>query len=95
MLGITSEPTIAKWELLRLGDRFDGILFSDIDVDVLPPSVGLQPLVREWTTRLPRLVARARARGTGMQRPLHLLGFADVRAHSHTCACSRRPHRLT
>ena len=61
------EPTIFKWELMRLGSKYDAILFSDIDVDLLPSAVDTAMAANEWMVRLPRVFAHARER----QPPLH------------------------
>ena len=53
-------PTLYKWELMRLGVDYDAILFTDIDVDVLPPSMRPRVVAEEWLHMLPKLVRQRR-----------------------------------
>ena len=67
------ETTLWKWELLRLGHRYDAVLHTDVDTDILPsPGPSAAQVAAEWVRELPPLVARSR-RGR-----LRLLGFADI-----------------
>ena len=51
--------TLYKWELMRLGDEYDAILFTDLDVDMMPSGVNNAAAVRErWVRTLPRLRRR-------------------------------------
>ena len=54
--------TLHKWELLRLGNQYDAIFFTDADVDVQPVYAqhSAAQTAHHWATRLPPLVARAR-----------------------------------
>ena len=54
--------TLYKWELLRLADQFDAILFTDLDVDVFPPSLQAAAVASEWLAALPGLVEQAQRR---------------------------------
>jgi hypothetical protein len=74
------QVTIHKWELLRLGEAYDAILFTDLDVDVMPSHADAAAVAREWSTHLPPLAARrGRAKGRRrLDRRLHLLSFGDA-----------------
>ena len=66
-----------KWQLWQLGDRYDAILHTDLDVDVLPVGhIELHQIAREWSMRLPQLVNAAHYNAPG--RELRMLGFEDV-----------------
>ena len=67
-----------KWELLRLGDEYDAILFLDLDVDALPStSEGgrAAAVAHEWAAELPNLVASARAKPGG---GFVIVGYSEV-----------------
>ena len=72
-----------KWELLRLGGEYDAILFSDLDVDLMPTwglSEGVtQSLVHavgpEWAEQLPKLMNR---KASGDESGLLMLGYSDA-----------------
>lgn len=64
------QVTLWKWELLRLGADYDAILYSDLDVDLLPlrpmDQIDLARRVAdEWSARLPPLIARSRGERGG------------------------------
>ena len=67
-----------KWELMRQSD-YAAILFSDLDVDLLPAFVRgreaeeVEKVSREWGVRLPELLSAARHPTT----PFNLLGYGD------------------
>ena len=67
-----------KWELMRQSD-YAAILFSDLDVDLLPTFVRGQEAAeaaevsREWEVRLPELLRAA----TNSSTPFNLLGYGD------------------
>ena len=67
-----------KWELMRQSD-YAAILFSDLDVDLLPTFVRgqeakeVEKVSREWGVRLPELLSAARHPTT----PFNLLGYGD------------------
>ena len=68
-----------KWELMRQSD-YAAILFSDVDVDLLPvfergsDAAEAEKVSREWEVRLPELLAAARHPDT----PFNLLGYGDL-----------------
>ena len=77
-------PTLWKWELLRLGE-YDAVLFTDIDVDLLPKmhefnmrsrgaEAAAATVASYWQSQLPPLVERARARTLPR---LRIVGTAD------------------
>ena len=73
------EPTLYKWELLRLGREFNAILFSDLDVELLPSTVNVRAAAREWLSKLPSLIVRANhATHRPAQKKLRFLGFSDI-----------------
>ena len=67
-----------KWELMRQSD-YAAILFSDLDVDLLPTFVRgqeakeVEKVSREWGMRLPELLSAARHPTS----PFNLLGYGD------------------
>ena len=67
-----------KWELMRQSD-YAAILFSDVDVDLLPAFVRgreaaeAAEVSREWGVRLPEILNAARHPTT----PFNLLGYGD------------------
>ena len=63
-------PTLYKWELIRHAE-YDAVLFSDLDVELLPLQHDAALLRAEWATQLPLLVAAARG-APGM-----MVGSAD------------------
>ena len=68
-----------KWELMRQND-YAAILFSDLDVDLLPAfergreAAEAEEVSREWEVRLPELLTAARHPDT----PFNLLGYGDL-----------------
>ena len=76
-----------KWELLRRY-KYDAILFTDLDVDLLPTAPHAADLVRrEWARRLPELIEQTRGGGGGggggsvakaaVRPPVHVVGYGD------------------
>ena len=68
--------TLYKWDVFRLVDQdhsFDALLFTDIDVDVMPHDAAKAAAISaEWAKRLPPLLARARRDG------LRYVGYGDL-----------------
>ena len=68
-----------KWELMRQSD-YAAILFSDLDVDLLPAfergreAAEAEEVSREWEVRLPELLTAARHPDT----PFNLMGYGDL-----------------
>ena len=68
-----------KWELMRQND-YAAILFSDLDVDLLPAfergreAAEAEEVSREWEVRLPELLTAARHPDT----PFNLMGYGDL-----------------
>lgn len=50
--------TLYKWELMALGNRYDAILFSDLDVDLLPRDIRVPAVRADWESMLPSLLER-------------------------------------
>ena len=64
-----------KWELVRLGNEYDAIVFLDLDVDALATTGeggAAASIAREWSSRVGELVRLARANG-----PV-LVGYAEI-----------------
>ena len=77
----TAQVFLWKWELLRLGAEYDAILFSDLDVDLLPArqanggggalgrataALMATRIASEWAERVPGLIARRRGGDGGV-----------------------------
>eukprot|EP00900_Chrysochromulina_parva_P001983 jgi/Chrpa1/11786/Chrysochromulina_OHIO_Genome00019391-RA len=55
-----------KWELFRLGRRYDAVLHTDLDTDVLPRfSPSPHALAAEWAVELTKLVSAANSTSGG------------------------------
>ena len=66
--------TLYKWECVRLAAEGDALLFTDLDVDILPTSLDAASVGREWAKELPPLIARSR----DPLKPLWMVGSADA-----------------
>ena len=69
-----------KWELLRLSE-YDAVLHADLDIDLMPYYAHPPTIAREWASKLPALLARARhgpsAAADASPRRLHIVGYHD------------------
>lgn len=62
--------TLYKWELMAHGSMYDALLFSDLDVELLPPWLNPAAVAAEWSHHLVDLVGRTKrehARGEQQQ----------------------------
>eukprot|EP00966_Prymnesium_polylepis_P303366 7007354-Prymnesium_polylepis.1 len=52
--------TLYKWELMAQGSAYDAVLFTDLDVELLPPWLDVGVVAGEWVRYLSDLVGRSR-----------------------------------
>ena len=70
--------TLYKWELMAQGDKYDALLFSDLDMELLPPWLHYGNVANEWASQLTNLVGRTRGvTGGGSQALVRLVASPD------------------